>query len=337
MVSNHVMDLIERYGYDSSIPEALTEYVRVRKFYDYDEHSRVGAKHGEFVTDEICDRFCVLGTAEQATAKLKELESIGVDQFNIYLMTHGQEQVLKSYGERDHPAVRRQRRLDGGRAGLALGPARRNERDRRRSGTPSRPGWARRRGYVWDISRDVAEQARRRHSIRSPGETILELAAGPGDTGFSAAPQARPGAAGSISTDVSPAMVAAAEERGRELGLTNVDYRVVDAQAIDLPDESVDGVLCRWGYMLVPDPAAGARRDVPRASARRPGRRSPSGRRRTANPWGTAVGRALLERGLIERPDRRTPRAVPPRRCRARAGARARRRASRRRRSTTCP
>jgi probable F420-dependent oxidoreductase len=98
MVSNHVMDLIERYGYDSEIPHELTEYVRVRKFYDYDEHSRVGAKHGEFVTDEICDRFCVLGNAEQATAKLRELEAVGVDQFNIYLMTHGQEEDLAAYG-----------------------------------------------------------------------------------------------------------------------------------------------------------------------------------------------------------------------------------------------
>ena len=62
MVSNHVMDLIERYGTDgSSVPKALTDYVQARKFYDYNEHSRVGAKHGEFVTDEICDRFCVLG------------------------------------------------------------------------------------------------------------------------------------------------------------------------------------------------------------------------------------------------------------------------------------
>jgi alkanesulfonate monooxygenase SsuD/methylene tetrahydromethanopterin reductase-like flavin-dependent oxidoreductase (luciferase family) len=76
----------------------LTEYVKVRKFYDYKEHSRVGAKHGEFVTDEICDRFCVLGTADQAAEKLKELESIGVDQFNIYLMTHGQEETLEAYG-----------------------------------------------------------------------------------------------------------------------------------------------------------------------------------------------------------------------------------------------
>ena len=88
MVSNHVQDLIDRYGTDGSVvPKVLTDYVEARKFYDYNEHSRVGAKHGEFVTDEICDRFCVLGTAEQAIAKLRELESIGVDQFNIYLMT----------------------------------------------------------------------------------------------------------------------------------------------------------------------------------------------------------------------------------------------------------
>ena len=99
MVSNHVMDLIERYGFDSEIPAALTEYVKARKFYDYKEHSRVGAKHGEFVTDEIVDRFCVLGTPEQATEKLKELESVGVDQFNIYLMTHSQEETLEVYGK----------------------------------------------------------------------------------------------------------------------------------------------------------------------------------------------------------------------------------------------
>jgi probable F420-dependent oxidoreductase len=99
MVSNHVMDLIERYGEDSEIPKDLTEFVKARKFYDYKEHSRVGAKHGEFVTDEIVDRFCVLGTAEEATRKLKELESVGVDQFNIYLMTRGQEETLEAYGK----------------------------------------------------------------------------------------------------------------------------------------------------------------------------------------------------------------------------------------------
>ncbi len=100
MVSNHVMDLVERYGTDGSkVPKALTDYVLSRKFYDYNEHSRVGAAHGEFVTDEICDRFCVIGNTEQCAAKLRELESVGVDQFNIYLMTHGQEETLQAYGD----------------------------------------------------------------------------------------------------------------------------------------------------------------------------------------------------------------------------------------------
>jgi probable F420-dependent oxidoreductase len=100
MVSNHVMDLIERYGTDGSkVPKALTDYVLARKFYDYNEHSRVGAAHGEFVTDEICDRFCVIGNAEQCAAKLRELEAVGVDQFNVYLMTHGQEETLQAYGD----------------------------------------------------------------------------------------------------------------------------------------------------------------------------------------------------------------------------------------------
>jgi len=106
MVSNHVKDLIERYGSDGTkVPKALTDYVLSRKFYDYDEHSRVGAKHGEFVTDEICDRFCVIGNIEQCVAKLRELESVGVDQFNIYLMTHGQEETLQAYGDQIIPQV----------------------------------------------------------------------------------------------------------------------------------------------------------------------------------------------------------------------------------------
>jgi probable F420-dependent oxidoreductase len=100
MVSNHVKDLIDRYGTDgSTVPKALTDYVQAREFYDYNEHSRVGAKHGGFVTDEICDRFCVIGNVEQCSAKLRELESIGVDQFNIYLMTQGQEETLQAYGD----------------------------------------------------------------------------------------------------------------------------------------------------------------------------------------------------------------------------------------------
>ena len=105
MVSNHVRDLITRYGADGQVvPRALTDYVPAQTGYDYDEHSRVGAKHGAFVSDEICDRFCLLGTPEQAAAKLAELESIGVDQFNIYLMTEGQEETLETFGSEIIPA-----------------------------------------------------------------------------------------------------------------------------------------------------------------------------------------------------------------------------------------
>jgi alkanesulfonate monooxygenase SsuD/methylene tetrahydromethanopterin reductase-like flavin-dependent oxidoreductase (luciferase family) len=106
MVSNHIVDLIGRYGADGAVvPKALTDYVQAREFYDYNDHSRVGAKHGEFVTDEICDRFCVLGTAEQAKTKLQELQAIGVDQFNIYLMTHSQEETLQAFGDEIIPEL----------------------------------------------------------------------------------------------------------------------------------------------------------------------------------------------------------------------------------------
>jgi probable F420-dependent oxidoreductase len=98
MVSNHVMDLVERYGYDSDIPSELTDFVKARKFYDYKDHSRVGAAHGEFATDEICERFSVIGNAAQCADKLRQLEAAGVDQFNLYLMTLKQEETLRAYG-----------------------------------------------------------------------------------------------------------------------------------------------------------------------------------------------------------------------------------------------
>jgi ubiquinone/menaquinone biosynthesis C-methylase UbiE len=100
-----------------------------------------------------------------------------------------------------------------------------------------------------------------------------------------------------ISTDVSPVMVEAARRRG----IPDVDHRVMDMQAIDLPDSSVDGVVSRYGYMLVPDPAL-ALRETRRVL--RPGGRlafatwAPAKR----NPWATAYGPVLIERGLLEPP-----------------------------------
>jgi SAM-dependent methyltransferase len=87
------------------------------------------------------------------------------------------------------------------------------------------------------------------------GDTLLELAAGVGDTGFEAA-EIIGGSGRLITSDFSPAMLDAARRRGAELGLGNVEYRVMNAERIGLDDDSVDGVLCRFGYMLMPDPAA---------------------------------------------------------------------------------
>ena len=100
MVSNHVFDLLSKYD-KSALPASLTDYVERmhREKYDYAEHSRVGATHGAQVTDETCERFCVLGAPEQHVEKLRRLEAAGVDQWNIYLMTHGQEETLRVYGE----------------------------------------------------------------------------------------------------------------------------------------------------------------------------------------------------------------------------------------------
>jgi ubiquinone/menaquinone biosynthesis C-methylase UbiE len=95
------------------------------------------------------------------------------------------------------------------------------------------------------------------HLAPKDGQRVLEIAAGPGDTGFLAAK--RLGKGRLVSTDISPAMVDAARKRGAELGVTNADYRVLDAQAMDFGDGSFDGVICRWGFMLMPDPAAAFR------------------------------------------------------------------------------
>src|SRR5437764_5224102 len=99
MVSNHVKDLIARYGTNGEIPKALTDFAARVQEYDYSEHSRVGAEHGKYISDEIVDRFCLLGDADQHIARLRELEELGVRQVNLYLMTDSIEDTMERYGE----------------------------------------------------------------------------------------------------------------------------------------------------------------------------------------------------------------------------------------------
>ncbi len=138
-----------------------------------------------------------------------------------------------------------------------------------------------------------------------PGQRVLELAAGLGETGLLAAELVAP-VGGAIVSDQAEAMLAGARERAATLGLSNVEFQVINAEWIDLPVASVDIVLCRWGYMLMADPAAalGETRRV----------LSSGGRVAFAvwdsiehNPWASLPGAELRERGLTAAPSPGTP------------------------------
>jgi probable F420-dependent oxidoreductase len=105
LVSNHVVDLVNKYPREQ-LPASLTGYVRDRSGYDYLHHAEVGSSNATFVGDEVTDRFCVLGSAEDHVAKLGELAAAGVDQFNVYLMNGDEEEQLDWYGRDVIPALR---------------------------------------------------------------------------------------------------------------------------------------------------------------------------------------------------------------------------------------
>jgi SAM-dependent methyltransferase len=139
-----------------------------------------------------------------------------------------------------------------------------------------------------------------------PGQTLLELAAGTGDTGLLAAELIAPTGT-LICSDFAPEMLAVAHRRAEELGVTNVRFKQIDAEtSIDLEAASLDGALCRWGYMLMADPEH-ALRETRRVL--KPGARvalaawaAPD-----ANLWSTLPVRAMVERGLAEPPDPSAP------------------------------
>ncbi|HEU0244938.1 MAG TPA: TIGR03842 family LLM class F420-dependent oxidoreductase [Candidatus Limnocylindrales bacterium] len=105
LVSNHVVDLVNKYPRED-LPEELTQYVRDREGYDYLHHAEVGSSNAQFVTDDIVDRFCLVGSVEQHIERLRALAEAGVDQFNLYLMNGDEEQQLEIYGREIIPALR---------------------------------------------------------------------------------------------------------------------------------------------------------------------------------------------------------------------------------------
>jgi SAM-dependent methyltransferase len=138
-----------------------------------------------------------------------------------------------------------------------------------------------------------------------PGHRVLELAAGMGDVGFLAAELIEPGGE-LITSDFAPEMLSAAQARAAELGLRNVRFKQIDAESIDVEAGSLDGVLCRWGYMLMADPEA-ALRETRRVL-------KPGGRLSLAawaaaqdNPWSSLFGRELRRLGLAQPPEPGAP------------------------------
>jgi probable F420-dependent oxidoreductase len=105
LVSNHVVDLVNKYPRED-LPEELTTYVRDREGYDYLHHAEVGSSNAQFVTDEIVDRFCLVGDVDRHVERLRALAEAGVDQFNLYLMNGNEEEQLEIYGREVIPALR---------------------------------------------------------------------------------------------------------------------------------------------------------------------------------------------------------------------------------------
>jgi SAM-dependent methyltransferase len=138
-----------------------------------------------------------------------------------------------------------------------------------------------------------------------PGLRILELAAGPGDTGLLAAELLRPHGT-LILTDISEGMLDVARARAQQLGITNVEFKVMDAEWIDLPTADVDGVLCRWGYMLLADPGAALRETrrvlKPGGTVALSAWAAPED-----NPWSSVPNRELVRMGAMEPPDPDAP------------------------------
>jgi SAM-dependent methyltransferase len=166
------------------------------------------------------------------------------------------------------------------------------------------PGWDDRYAFLERTAGPVVERMLERLAP-APGQTILELAAGSGLVGFAAAALVGPDGRVIVS-DFAEAMVEAAERRVVELGLANVECRVLDAERLELPHEAVDGVLCRWGYMLMADPAA-ALAETHRV-LRGGGRLSCAvfGDAQE-NPWAALPAAVLQERGHMPPPDAGDP------------------------------
>jgi ubiquinone/menaquinone biosynthesis C-methylase UbiE len=166
------------------------------------------------------------------------------------------------------------------------------------------PGWEDRREWLMGITGRVNEWLADQVDPR-PGQTVLDIAAGTGDLGFLIAE--RLGGDGRvISTDFAPEMLDVARRNGESRGVSNVDFRVLDAERMDLDDDSVDSAVCRWGYMLMADPGA-ALKETRRVLRDGGPLAFAVWRTPDHNPWAAIPGMTLVQRGHIPPPEPGAP------------------------------
>ncbi len=107
MVGNHVADIVERYGPDSSaIPASLAGYIEKRRGYDYQKHGQSDNPFLDFITPDVVADFAVLGSPDQHIEKLRRLKDAGITQFNIYIDNGEEEKLIAEYGKTIIPALR---------------------------------------------------------------------------------------------------------------------------------------------------------------------------------------------------------------------------------------
>lgn len=98
MVGNHIADIVEKHGKSGgTVPASLTKVIEGRKGYDYRQHADKDSHHLDWITDEVVERFTVIGTVEEHIRKIKALKEAGVHQFNMYCMFDDEERILDQY------------------------------------------------------------------------------------------------------------------------------------------------------------------------------------------------------------------------------------------------
>lgn len=90
-----------------------------------------------------------------------------------------------------------------------------------------------------------------------PGEYVLDVATGPGEPAMTVANAIAP-TGHVLGIDLSTKMIEIAKRTAKRRDITNVEFRVEDAEKLSMPDDTFDVALSRFGFQIITDPEAAA-------------------------------------------------------------------------------